>query len=292
MMDKPVTYRMLVWRQFRRSRLAVACLVVVALLVIVAVAAPFIAGDGPGAIIPYGPSSYDLDSILSPPSAVHPLGTDGDGRDVASQLVWGARVSLSVGIIAVGIAVIIGIIVGMMAGYFGGWVDLAISRFIEVMICFPTFFLILAVLAFVGPSIFNIMVVIGITGWTGVARLVRAEVLKARGREFVAAARVSGAGNLRIMWRHILPHVLAPVLVSATFGVAGAILAEAALSFLGFGVPPEVPSWGSMLSGAQEYMDVAWWLTFAPGFAIFVTIVSYNLIGEALRDAIDPNLKA
>lgn len=291
-MDKPVTYRMLVWRQFRRSRLAVACLVVVAFLVIVAVAAPFIAGDGPGAIIPYGPSSYDLDSILSPPSAVHPLGTDGDGRDVASQLVWGARVSLSVGIIAVGIAVIIGIIVGMMAGYFGGWVDLAISRFIEVMICFPTFFLILAVLAFVGPSIFNIMVVIGITGWTGVARLVRAEVLKARGREFVAAARVSGAGNLRIMWRHILPHVLAPVLVSATFGVAGAILAEAALSFLGFGVPPEVPSWGSMLSGAQEYMDVAWWLTFAPGFAIFVTIVSYNLIGEALRDAIDPNLKA
>jgi len=241
--------------------------------------------------IPYSPGSYDLGAILKAPSRNHILGTDGDGRDIAAQLIWGARVSMSVGIVAVGIATVIGVLLGLIAGYFGGWMDLTISRFIEVMMCFPTFFLILAVLAFVGPSIYNIMIVIGITGWTRIARLVRGETLKVRGREFVSAARVSGAKNRRIMWRHILPHVLAPVLVSASFGVAVAILAEAALSFLGFGVPPSVPSWGSMLSQAQEFMDVGWWLTLVPGSAIFVTIMSYNLIGEALRDAIDPNLK-
>lgn len=327
--DRPQTYGSLIWRQFRRSPLAVASLVIVALLVFVALLAPVIANEKPllmrydgrwylpifdgghgaapdldvmmeegggdiwmlSAPIPYSPGSYDLDSILQPPSAKHLLGTDGDGRDFAAELVWGARVSLSVGVVAVGIAVLIGVLFGMLAGYFGGWIDVVISRLIEVMICFPTFFLILAVLAFVGPSIYNIMVVIGITGWTGTARLVRGEVLKIRNREFVVAARVAGAGSGRVMWRHILPHALAPVLISASFGVASAILVEAALSFLGFGVPPSVPSWGSMLSDAQDYMDVAWWLTLAPGSAIFITIMAYNLIGEALRDAIDPNLK-
>jgi len=329
-MLKPQSYSSLIWQQFRKSRLAVLSLIIVLLLVVVALAAPLIANERPllmrykghwsmpvfhqkgqtdldleiiedadsgdlwtlSAPIPYGPGTYDLDSVLEPPSAKHLLGTDGDGRDFAAQLVWGARVSLSVGVVAVGIAVMIGIFFGMLAGYFGGWVDLVISRLIEVMICFPTFFLILAVLAFVGPSIYNIMVVIGVTGWTGTARLVRGEVLKVRGLEFVMAARVAGARDRRIMWRHVLPHALTPVLISASFGIAAAILVEAALSFLGFGVPPSVPSWGSMLSGAQAYMDVAWWLTLVPGSAIFITIMAYNLIGEALRDAIDPNLKA
>lgn len=241
--------------------------------------------------IPYSPGNYDLNYILAKPNRAHILGTDGDGRDVAAQMVWGARISLSVGFIAVGIAVIIGIILGAIAGYRGGWIDLGLSRLIEVMMCFPTFFLILAVLAFVGPSIYNIMIVIGVTGWTGVARLVRGDFLKFRNREFVVAARVMGMSSRRIAFRHLLPNAMAPVLVSATFGVAAAILVESSLSFLGFGVPPSTPSWGSILSQAQAYMDIAWWLTLAPGFAIFLSITAYNLVGEALRDAIDPQMR-
>ncbi|MBN1283549.1 MAG: ABC transporter permease [Proteobacteria bacterium] len=330
MRDRSQRYPAIVWRQFRKSRLAVVCLAFVVALALVAMFAPLIANDRPlllrhegrwsapalslpsrlvgvdfgewerdrpdgvwmlSAPIRYRPGSYDLDAVLVPPSREHIFGTDGDGRDVAAQLVWGSRASLSVGLVAVGIAVAIGLALGLAAGFYGGWVDMAVSRMIEVMICFPTFFLVLTVLAFVGPSIYNIMVVIGITGWTGVARLVRGECLKLRRREFVVAAEVSGARDRRIMWRHILPNSLAPVLVSATFGVAGAILVEASLSFLGFGVPPSEPSWGSMLSQAQQFMDIAWWLTLMPGFAIFATITAYNLVGEALRDAIDPNLR-
>jgi len=242
-------------------------------------------------LISFGPNTYDLMHVLDKPNGRHWLGTDGEGKDILAQLIWGSRVSLSVGFIAVGIAVIIGILFGVLAGYYGGLIDLLISRFIEVMMCFPTFFLILAILAFVGPSIYNIMIVIGLTGWTGVARLVRGECLKFRSREFVVAARVSGASNRRIILRHLLPNSLSPVLVSATFGVASAILVEASLSFLGFGVPPSSASWGSLLSSAQDFMDVAWWLTLAPGFAIFLTITAYNLVGEGLRDAIDPNLR-
>jgi peptide/nickel transport system permease protein len=328
--ERSQTYGAIVWRQFKKSRLAVVCLYFVTLLILMAILAPLIANDRPIVMrqdgrwsspalfplpehlsidfvqlraslppgtwflmppVPYRPGSYDLNAVLSPPSKAHLLGTDGDGRDVAAQLVWGARASLSVGVVAVGIAVTIGIVMGLFAGFYGGMVDIAVSRLIEVMICFPTFFLVLAVLAFVGPSIYNIMIVIGVTGWTGVARLVRGECLKLRKREFVVAASVAGLRNWRIMWRHILPNALAPVLVSASFGVAGAILVEASLSFLGFGVPPSDPSWGSMLSQAQQFMDIAWWLTLTPGFAIFATITAYNLIGEALRDAIDPNLR-
>ncbi len=241
--------------------------------------------------IQFSPEAYDLMSILEKPGEHHILGTDGEGRDIFAQLIWGSRVSLSVGFIAVGIAVIIGIILGVIAGYFGGAIDMMISRVIEVMMCFPTFFLILTILAFVGPSIYNIMIVIGLTGWTGVARLVRGECLKLRNRDFVIAARVTGAGNVRIITRHLLSNALSPVFVSATFGVGSAILVEASLSFLGFGVGPSTPSWGSMLSQAQEFMDIAWWLTLAPGLAIFLTVTAYNLVGEGLRDAIDPNLK-
>jgi peptide/nickel transport system permease protein len=323
-------YSALIWRQFKRSRLGVVGLAFVAVLVAVGVFAPLIANDRPILMyhdgrwsapairlpaglrgvnfrrldldppsgtwmlmppIPYRPGSYDLDAVLDPPLGRHLLGTDGDGRDVAAQLIWGTRISLSVGVVAVGISVAIGIILGLLAGFYGGWIDIAVSRFIEVMMCFPTFFLILAVLAFVGPSIYNIMIVIGVTGWTGVARLVRGECLKLRNREFVVAAVVTGAKDARIMGRHLLPNAIAPVLVSASFGVAAAILFEASLSFLGFGVPPSVSSWGSMLSQAQQFMDIAWWLTLIPGFAIFATVTAYNLVGEALRDAIDPSLR-
>lgn len=324
------SYTSIVWRQFRKSRLATAALFFVCALVVIAIIAPILANDrpillhyrgewsSPALILPaqlmnadfrllgetaqkdawmimppvkYRPGSYDLNAVLSPPSREHILGTDGDGRDIAAQLIWGSRVSLSVGIVAVGLAVLIGMMLGAFAGFYGGWIDIVISRFIEVMICFPTFFLILAVLAFVGPSIYNIMIVIGITGWTGIARLVRGECLKLRNREFVTAAVVTGARDLRIIMRHILPGALTPVLVSATFGVAGAILSESALSFLGFGVPPSTPSWGSMLSQGQQFMDIAWWLTLAPGSAIFLTVTAFNLAGESARDAVDPNLK-
>jgi peptide/nickel transport system permease protein len=242
-------------------------------------------------LVPYSPTEYDLSSILLPPSAKHWLGTDDQGRDVLARLIYGSRVSLSVGFIAVSIYVFIGLFFGTLAGYFGGWVDLVISRLIEIMICFPTFFLILTVLAFIGPSIYNIMFVIGITSWTGIARLARGEFLKFRHQDFVLAAKTLGTSTHRIILKHILPNSLAPILVSATFGVAAAILVESSLSFLGFGVQPPTPSWGETLSQSRDFMDIAWWLTLFPGLAIFLTITAYNLVGEGLRDAIDPKLK-
>jgi peptide/nickel transport system permease protein len=202
--------------------------------------------------IPYSPSQYDLDSILEAPSLKHFLGTDEQGRDVAARLIYGARISLSVGFVAVGIYVLIGIILGALAGYFGSWVDVLLSRLIEIMICFPTFFLILTVLAFVGPSIYNVMIVIGLTGWTGIARLLRGEFLKLREADFVQAAKALGASSGRIIFRHLLPNAITPIFVSATFGIASAILTESALSFLGLGVQPPDPSWGHMLSNSQR----------------------------------------
>lgn len=273
----------LIWEQFRKNRLAVAGLVLVGLLFVVAAAAPWLS--------PHSPTAYDLDAILLPPSTAHLFGTDEEGRDVLARMVYGTRISLTVGLIAVAIYVLIGIILGSLAGYFGGWVDLVISRAIEVMICFPTFFLILAVLAFIGPSLVNIMVVIGLTNWPGIARLVRGEFLKLRGQEFVMAGRVIGARSPRLIFRHLLPNGMAPVFVSATFGVASAVLVESGLSFLGFGVQPPTPSWGEILSQSRDFMDIAWWLAFFPGLAIFLTITAYNLVGEGLRDAIDPRMK-
>ena len=278
-----MSYWGLVWKQFKKNKLAVVGLCIVMVLFIVAILAPHIA--------PYSPTAYDLDSILMAPSKAHFFGTDEQGRDVFSRVVYGSRISLSVGFVAVSIYIFIGIIFGALAGYYGKWVDIIISRFIEIILCFPTFFLILAILAFVGPNIYNIMVVIGLTGWTGIARLVRGEFLKLKNQDFVSAAIASGASDFRIIFRHMLPNALAPVLVSATFGVAAAILVESSLSFLGFGVPPYVASWGGILSASREYMDVAWWLTLVPGFSIFLTITAYNLVGEGLRDAIDPRMK-
>jgi peptide/nickel transport system permease protein len=221
----------------------------------------------------------------------HWLGTDGIGRDVLSRMIWGGRVSLSVGVVAVSIYMVLGIIIGAIAGYFRGTTDMLISRFIEIVICFPSFFLILTIVAFVGPSIFNIMIVIGLTGWTGVARLVRGEFLRLSDQEFVLAARALGYSPLRIIFRHVLPNAMAPVLVSATFGVAGAILTESALSFLGFGITVPQPSWGAILATGREAIFRAPWLIYFPGFAIFLTITAYNLVGEAFRDAADPRLR-
>ena len=271
-----------VWKRFRTNRLAMAGAVVVGLLFVLSFLAPL--------ITPYGPSHLDAWHVLLPPSAQHWFGTDELGRDVFTRVIYGARVSLKVGFVAVGIAVLIGTAVGLVAGFYGGWVDSILMRLVDIMLCFPTFFLILAVIAMLEPSIWYIMIIIGLTGWMGVARLVRAEVLTLREREFVLAARGLGASDLRIIVRHILPNAMSPVLVAATLGVAGAILTESALSFLGIGVQPPTPSWGNILTAGKDYIEFAWWLSLFPGLAILVTVLAYNLLGEGLRDALDPRL--
>lgn len=240
---------------------------------------------------PFDPDALNLDAILQPPSLAHLMGTDALGRDVFSRMLHGARISLWVGFVAVGISISIGLVLGLIAGYFRGWVDETIMRFVDVMLCFPSFFLILSVIAFLEPSLINIMIVIGLTSWMGVARLVRAETLTLRERDFVAASRLAGASSTRIIAHHILPNALAPVLVSATLGVAGAILTESALSFLGLGVQPPTASWGNMLLEGKQVLEIAPWLSMFPGCAILVTVLGYNLLGESLRDILDPRLK-
>jgi peptide/nickel transport system permease protein len=242
-------------------------------------------------LAPHDPAGLHLDALLMPPCMDFPLGTDALGRDVFSRLLYGARVSLWVGFVAVGIALCIGVTLGLVAGFFGGVIDELVMRAVDVMLCFPSFFLILAVIAFLEPSLGNIMVVIGLTSWMGVARLVRAESLSLRGREFVDAARLAGARAPRLLLRHILPNALAPVLVSATLGIAGAILIESALSFLGLGVQPPDPSWGNMLLEGKDVLEIAPWMSVYPGLAILLTVLGYNLLGESLRDILDPRLK-
>ncbi len=241
-------------------------------------------------LVKYSPTEYNLLEYLAPPDSRHWFGTDDSGRDVLSRMIHGSRISLSVGFVAVGIALIIGIFLGALAGYFGGWTDIVISRAIEIMLTIPTFFLIIAIIAIKGSSIYNIMAVIGLTGWMGVARFVRAEFLKLKQLDFITALRALGASHRRIIFLHMLPNAMAPVLVSAVFGIAGAILTESSLSFLGFGVQPPTPSWGEILSQSRDYIEFAWWLTLFPGFAIFMSITAYNLVGEGLRDAMDPKL--
>ena len=240
--------------------------------------------------IPYGINEGHLGDKYHAPNRTYLLGSDGNGRDLLTRMIWGSSISLSVGFVAVAIFVSIGILVGTIAGYFRGWVDIALSRLIEIVICFPAFFLILAVLAFLQPGLLNIMIVIGITGWTTEARLVRGEFLRLADQEFVLAARALGVSKYRIIFRHILPNGLAPLLVAASFGVASAILIESSLSFLGFGISIPVPSWGGILNEARENFRF-WWITIFPGLAIFSTVTAYNLIGEGVRDAIDPRLK-
>jgi peptide/nickel transport system permease protein len=240
--------------------------------------------------IPYSPYEIHLVDKLRPPSHKHLMGTDDLGRDVCSRMIHGAGVSLKVGFIAVALALVIGVFAGALAGYYGGMIDIITSRVIEVVMCFPFFFLILAVIAFLPPSIYNIMLVIGITRWTSIARYSRGEFMRLRNQEFAEAARALGASDRKIILRHILPNSLAPVLVSATFGIANAILIEAALSFLGLGIQPPTASWGGILSLAKQFIEIAWWLATFPGLAIFITVTAYNILGEGLRDASDPRV--
>jgi len=250
------------------------------------------ATDAVFTIVPYGYARTDLPVREQEPSKDHWLGTDDVGADVLCRLIHGSRISLSVGFVAVGISSIIGVFVGAIIGYFGGKVDFIGMRFVEIMMAIPVFFLIITIVAFFERSLFNIMVIIGITTWTGNARFIRAEFFKLRGQDFVQAARALGLPLRSLLFRHMLPNGIAPVLVNATFGIAGAIFVEAALSFLGFGVAPPTPSWGQMLSlGVGTTGRFLWWLSLFPGLAIFLTVTAYNLVGEGLRDAIDPRLR-
>lgn len=225
------------------------------------------------------------------PNRYHWFGTSETGVDVFAQMVHGTSIALSVGFVSMGIAAVIGIALGAIAGYFRGWTDILVSRLIELFMCIPTLVLILTLVAIVEePSIYHLMAIVGVTSWTGIARLTRAEFLKLSRMEYIDAARALGAGQFRIMFRHILRNALAPVLVPITFGIAAAILVESGLSFLGFGAPPPNPSWGTLLSSGRDNMQF-WWLLFFPGMGIFFTVLAYNLIGEGLQEATDPRLR-
>jgi peptide/nickel transport system permease protein len=271
------------WTSFRRNRLAVAGGAVVCMLFAIAILAPVLA--------PQDPNRPDTRNILARPSGQHWLGTDQLGRDVLSRVLYGSRVSLAVGFVSVGIAAVIGILLGAAAGYGGGLLDGTIMRLVDLMLVFPRFFLLLAVLAFLRPSIWTVMAVIGLTGWMGVTRLVRAEFLTLREREFVIWSESVGATSRRVIFRHILPNAMGPVLVAMTLGVPAAILTESGLSFLGLGVQPPYATWGNILNDGKDSIEIAWWMTVYPGLAILITVLSYNLLGEGIRDALDPRLR-
>ena len=260
--------------------LALSGFIIIAAILLLAMFAPIIS--------PYDPDAIDVKAILLPPSSEHLMGTDGLGRDVFSRMLYGARISLLVGIVAVGIATAIGVVLGAVSGYYRGWVDVFIMRMVDVMLSIPTFFLILAVIAFLTPSIWNIMIVIGLTSWMGVTRLVRAEFLSLRNREFVMASETLGARDTRLIFSHLLPNSLTPVIVTSVLGVASAVLIESGLSFLGLGVQAPQASWGNILTDGKEYIQFAWWLSLFPGLAILITVLGYNLLGEGLRDVFDP----
>ncbi|OGV78420.1 MAG: peptide ABC transporter permease [Methylotenera sp. RIFCSPLOWO2_02_FULL_45_14] len=260
--------------------LALAGFVIIVLVFLLSIFSPFIA--------PYDPNDINVKSILLEPSMQHWMGTDGLGRDVLSRMLHGGRISLLVGLVAVGISTAIGIVLGAIAGFYRGWIDTFIMRLVDVMLSIPSFFLILAVIAFLTPSIINIMIVIGLTSWMGVTRLVRAEFLSLNEREFVTASRTLGARDARLIFTHLLPNSLTPIIVSAVLGVAGAVLMESGLSFLGLGVQAPQASWGNILTDGKEYIQFAWWLSLFPGLAILITVLGYNLLGEGLRDALDP----
>jgi len=260
--------------------LAKAGLIIIVVIFTLAMLAPIIA--------PYDANAVNVKAILLPPSSAHWMGTDGLGRDVLSRMLYGGQISLLVGLVAVGISTAIGILLGALAGYYRGWVDTLIMRLVDIMLSIPSFFLILAVIAFLTPSIVNIMIVIGLTSWMGVTRLVRAELMSLTQREFVQASRTLGAKDARLIFKHLLPNSLTPIIVSSVLGVASAVLMESGLSFLGLGVQAPQASWGNILTDGKEYIQFAWWLSLFPGMAILITVLGYNLLGEGLRDALDP----
>jgi peptide/nickel transport system permease protein len=271
------------WRRFCRNRLATTGLLILMLLYVMALLAPVLA-------------THSFDGLASEnrftgPSAQYWLGSDHLGRDIWSRIVWGSRVSLTVGFVSAGVAIGVGASLGALAGYFGGWVDACISRLTEVVVSMPQFFLLLALAAIIPRSLWSIMLIIGLTSWPSIARIVRGEVLSLRERDFTHAARALGASDMRIIFRQILPNAMAPIIVSTTLRIGHAILSESGLSFLGLGTPPPFPTWGSIVAGGKDYLRTAPWISLAPGLFIFLTVLSFNCVGDGLRDALDPKLK-
>lgn len=266
-------------KTMRRNQKFIAGIVLVGGIIILALCAPLLA--------PHDPAHISVSDALRAPSSTHLFGTDSLGRDLFSRIVYGARVSVLIGFVAVGISALIGICVGSVAGSYGGWVDEVIMRFVDIMLCFPTFFLILTVIALMEPSMINIMIIIGITSWMGIARLIRGEILSLKEREFILAARSLGFSRKRIILFHLIPNALGPVIVNITLSVASAIFVESSLSFLGIGVQPPTPSWGNILMEAKSTLGTAWWITAFPGMFIFLTIFGFNLIAEGAKDIVE-----
>jgi ABC-type dipeptide/oligopeptide/nickel transport system permease subunit len=272
-----------IWRELRRNRLAVAGGLVVALLVVLGIAGPWIA--------PHDPLIQDLGKSLEGPSAEHWFGTDSFGRDILSRVLYGARISLLVGVASQGIAFALGVLLGIVSGYYGGRVDSVVMRVADVTLAFPTLLLLIAITAAFRPSLVVVFVAIGVVGWAGLARLVRAQALVVRELDFVQAARALGLSDTRLIGRHVLPNCLAPAVVAVTLGMASAILLEAALSFIGLGAQPPTPSWGSMISDGRDFLRTAPWISVFPGLAIGLVVLGFNLFGDGLRDAMDPRLR-
>ncbi len=248
-------------------------------------------------VAPAGPNDQDIAARLRPPAMVggtwsRPLGTDELGRDVLSRLLHGGRVSLMVGLLAVAVSCPIGVVIGLASGFFGGWIDRMLMRFTDIQLAIPTILLAMALVTVLGPGVPNLIITLSVTGWTIYARLIRGETLALRDRDFIEATRAAGAGQARIMFRHVLPNVVSPVIVVATFAVGSMVVLEATLSFLGIGVPLRVATWGSMLSSGRTYLKSAWWITAFPGLAIFVTVLAINALGDSMRDALDPRLRS
>lgn len=269
--------------RLKKEKIGIICLVVVAILILVAIFAPFIA--------PYDQSYQDTANILSGSSREHWLGTDEFGRDIFSRIIYGSRVSLSVGLVAEAIAVTIGVLLGAIAGYYGGRIDAVISRIIEVFASFPHILFAIVIMFVLGTGVINVFIAIGFVGWTGVARMIRAQVMQLREKEYVEAAKASGGSNMRIIFRHLIPNCLPTIIVIVTMEIPHDIMYEASLSFLGLGVQPPSASWGEMISTARAYLRTSPTYSIAPGIALLLTVLAFNLLGDALRDALDPKLK-
>lgn len=276
----------LAFRAFHRNRIAVGGLITIAFLYLIALLTPFLA--------PFDPSFQGnlLTERLLAPAGPHPLGTDQFSRDILSRMLYGARVSLSIGFVAVGISITIGTVLGAVAGFLGGWVDSLVMRLVDIVISFPRLVLLITIIAFFEPSIFLIVAVLGLTQWPSTTRLVRGEVLSLREREFIQAGTALGYSRSRLIFRHLIPNTLAPVIVAATLGIGDTIVLEAGLSFLGLGVQPPTPSWGTMVADGRNNLLGAWWISTFPGLAIVLTVLSFNLAGDGLRDALDPRLRS
>lgn len=270
------------WRRLKRNKAAMLGLIMAGIFILIAIFAPVFA--------PYPPNEINLLSVLESPSSTHLLGTDYYGRDLLSRIIYGSRISISVGVIVQVISLTIGTLMGSLAGYYGGKIDMFIMRIVDIFMSFPSLLFTIAIMVALGPGLYNVFIALGVIWWTRTARIVRSEFMRHKEREYVEAARAIGHNDFKIMYKHILPNCLAPLIITFTMGIATAIMAEASLSFLGLGAQEPMPSWGSMVNNGLQYLRSAPWYSLFPGMAIAYTVLSFNLLGDGLRDALDPKM--